>query len=214
MAISKANILIFVNSKLHVSETDIDSEIQEVLDELSDENLLTATTGLDDIDAADDLAAGTTTIAYPTLYKMLVDITLNDGSRDLHPLVAIPGGQVEYRRLLRLSPSQGTPEWYSEFGQQFFIYQTSNGVYTPTIEYFKFHAGSEDDSGANAIEFGDDFTRTLKSGACFNVATRRRMQEQMIIWGQKYQVDKQRRLDNRTEQAYITGGADGALGYD
>ncbi len=208
MAVTKANILAFVNSKLHVSETDIDAEIQEVLDELSDENLLTAKLEVS------DLAAGTTTIAFPTLYKMLVAITLNDGSRDLRPLVAIPGGQVEYRRLIRLSPSQGTPEWYSEFGQEFVIYPTSNGVYTPTIEYFKFHAGSEDDTGADAIEFGNDFTRVLKSGACFNVATRRRMQEQMIIWGQKYQVDKQRRLDNRTEQAYITGGADGALGYD
>lgn len=207
MAIDKAEILTFVNVKLHVTETDIDTEIQEVLDDLSEENLLTATTGEGSIAAATDLAAGSTTIAQPDLYKQLVDITLNDGSVERRPLVALPGGIVDLRRLIGQSASQGRPEWYVEFNNLFYIYPISNGVYTPTIEFYKFHAGADDESGPDDIEFGDEFTRVLKYGTAFNVAVRKRMGEQMTIWGQRYQRMRDQRIENRTEQAYIVGSA-------
>lgn len=199
MAVSKANILAYVNAKLHVSETDINSEIQEVLDDLSEEDLLVGT------ETVADLAAGTTTIAKPSLFKLLVDITLNNGTLDLDPLVGLPGGMVELRRLIRVSASQGTPKWYVEFGDLFYLYPISSGVFTPTIEFYKFHAGSEDDTGANSIEFGNEFTRVLKAGACLHVATQKRMHEQMVIWGQKYNLEKQKRIDNRTDEVYIVG---------
>ena len=214
MAITKATILSYVNSKLHLSETDIDQEIQEVLDELSEQNLLTREIDNSTIPATTDLAAGDREIAKPDLYKQLVAITLTDSSgQELRPLVGIPGGQAEYRRIIRLSPSQGKPEWYSEYHNKFFIYPESNGVYEVKMEFYKFHAGAEDNSGADDIEFGNEFSLVLKCGACLHVATRRRMQEQMVIWGQKYHTKLQDRLNNRTEQAYVVGGADG-YGYD
>lgn len=208
MAILKSTILTFVNSKLHVSETDIDAEIQEVLDDLSEQDLLTATFTAPD-GGLSDLAAGTTTIPKPTLYKLLVDITLNNGSLDLAPLVGLPGGMVELRRLLRDSVSQSTPEWYVEFGSKFYLYPISSGVFTPTIEYYKFHAGTGDNSGADAIEFGDEFTMSIKTGTCLHIATKKRMAEQMLVWGTKYSNERQKRIDNNTDQAYIVGGADG-----
>ena len=203
MALTKQNILDFVNSKLHTSETDIDSEIQEVLDDLSDANLLMAS------EAVADLAAASTTIVRPTLFKQLVTIVLDDGTSNPRPLWALPGGQPELRRALRYSPSQGTPEWFTEFGLLFYIYPISDGVYTPTIEYFKFHAGADEETGADAIEFGNEFSTTIKQGAAFNVATKKRMAEQMVLWGQKYQISKQKRIDDRIIPVYISGGPDG-----
>lgn len=70
MTIAKADILTRVNARLQVAETDIDTEIQETLDDLSEEDLLVGT------DETQSLVAGNLTLNEPTGYRALIAITL------------------------------------------------------------------------------------------------------------------------------------------
>ena len=72
MTITKANILTRINERLQTSFTDdeIDTQIQEVLDDLSEEDLLV------DTDATQSLVSGNLTLNEPTGFRALIAITL------------------------------------------------------------------------------------------------------------------------------------------
>ena len=70
MAILKAAILTRVNERLQTSFTDIDTQIQEVLDDLSEEDLLVGT------DSTQTLVSGDLVLDEPTGFRALVAITL------------------------------------------------------------------------------------------------------------------------------------------
>jgi len=194
MSIEKANILTFVNSVLGRSETDIDVQIQTVLNDLSKHNLLV------DEDTDQSLSSGNTTLNYPTGFKELVAIVLNDGTYDGPPLKKIPGGHKEYRQWMEdeTSTDYSEPEWYSEYDSKFYVYHPANGDYTATIEYYKYHPKDVD-----SIEFGDEFTNCLYFGTTFEVACKLGLSRYISIWGPRYEKEKQEMIDNSNQQPYI-----------
>ena len=85
MAITKANILTRVNERLQTAFTDIDTQIQEILDDLSEEDLLVAT------DSTQTLSSGDTVLLEPTGFRALIAITLtitSSGSQQ-YPLIKL-----------------------------------------------------------------------------------------------------------------------------
>jgi len=195
MSLTKSNILTYVNDKLNRSETDIDDEIQEILDELADEDLLIAT------DESQSLESGDTSLDYPTNYKQLVVLTLNDGTYDSDPLERV--SHKEYREWMKNGNSSdySEPEYYSEFDGKFWLYPVPDGDYTAKIEHYKYHPAV-----ADGILFGDEFKTCINAGAVWSVATAKGLSRYIGIWYPKYERAKQKRIDNADIQPYVVRG--------
>jgi len=199
MSVLKAEILTFINDNLHRTETaaKVAVPIQTVLNDLSNLNFLTAE------DTEQTLTAGDTELVYPTLYKALVSIVLNDGSYDGAPLRALAGGYKEYLRLMENFNSglRSEPEWQAEYESKFYPYPVAGQSYTVVIKYYKFHAQSVD-----AIEFGDEFRNCINYGAAFFVALKYGLSRYQGIWGPMYASEKETRRLSAPSQPYITRG--------
>jgi len=185
MSIEKADTLTFVNSNLKRAETDIEVQIQTVLNDLSSLDFLTAT------DTAQTLASGGLTLNYPSLFKSLVSIVLIDSSSVRQaPLKPLPAGHKEYRELRDNDSTTGEPQWYSEFDKKFWLWRPADGAYTSEIEHYKFHAQDVD-----TIEFGDEFKNCINFGAAYFVALKFALPNYISIWGPLYAQEKEiRRL--------------------
>jgi len=195
MSIAKDDILTFVNSALKRTETDIDSVIQLVLDDLSEENLLQAE------DTTQSLASSGNDADYPTGYKELIEIVLNDGTYDGQPLEVI--SRVEYLRKMKgvISADYAEPEWVNEFNKKFYFVYPADGTYTVKIYYYKYHAQDVDN-----IEFGDEFEMALKFGTAFFYACMKGLSRYIAIWGPLYQAKKAAREANKPPRAYVVKG--------
>jgi len=177
MSILKADILIFVNGVLGRSETDIDSQIKSVINDLRFLNILEAT------DTTPTLADGSTYFAKPSDFKSLISIVLNDGSVDLEPLLPMPGGYKGYKEAMEsfTSGDESKPKFYAKFGDNIYVYPTADQAYTITFDYYKKHALDPDD-----IEFDDDLTNCFNFGAAYYTALKRGLSRYIAIWQQPY----------------------------
>jgi hypothetical protein len=205
MGLAKADILTFLNAMLNRSETDIDTYIKACLDDLADENLLVGSATSGDGNVA-DLASGSTTIALPDNYKEVIAIKLNDGTNDGPALKPIGGGFKEYRDWMEEEGASDydEPEWYVEHNGLFYVYHPSDGVYTPTIDFYKYHPTLSGDTGT--ILFGDEFKSALNFGACWFYAVGKGLSRYINIWGPLYANEKLKREANMKKQPYITQG--------
>jgi len=178
---TKTTILAFVNNVLKEAFTDIDTEIIATVNDLSKFNLLT---GEDTDQTGSD---GTENLVHSTDFKKLTSITPNDGSFDLEPLRAVPGGFKEYRRWMQSFNAglRGSPTHYVDYEKKFFLYPTLNGAYTFVIKFYKFHAQS-----ADAIEFGDDFVNAINYGAAYHAALFRKKTSYINIWRPIYHEER------------------------
>jgi len=199
MAITKAEPLAFVNDNLNRSETaaKLAVPLQTCLNDLSNINFLT------DEDTAQTLVTGTETLDYPTLYKQLEQIILNDGSVDLAPLKPLPGGYQEYRELMRSSNAgtRSNPTHYAEYGKKFYLYPVPGNSYTVTIKFYKYH-----DNDVDTIEFTDEFRNAVNFGAAFYVAMKYKLHDYISLWGSNYANEKELRRLNLPEQPQVVNG--------
>ena len=115
MAITKADILTRVNERLQTAFTDIDTQIQEILDDLSEEDLLV------DTDDSQTLTNGDLNLVHPTGYRAMVAITLKitSSSSEQHPLIKLSQGHSQYRELRHNDDTVGIPRWFSDFDKKF-----------------------------------------------------------------------------------------------
>jgi len=197
MAIEKANILVFVNRALKISETDIDDDIQAVLDDLSEEDLLEAS------DDSINLVANDASFTPPTDLRDISAITLTDASgvsRD--PLLEIPGGINRLRRIKNSDSSTGTPRHYVWFNSLIHLWRSADAAYDVLFEYTKNHA-----QGVDTIEFPDIFKNTINYGVTAEVSARFNRTAGINVWFPRYQVAKQKRIDSKPEQPSISRGA-------
>ncbi len=180
MTITYAKTLTFVNSVLRRTETDVNVELQTVLDELSDLYLLIGQ------DTSQTLSDGSVSFSKPSLCIEVTQITLNDGSYDLRPLIALPGGYKEYLRLIAniSTGDRSVPRWRTEHNGVYYVYPTSGGSYTSTIDFYKRHADHAD--GADDISFGDEFRSCIYWGVTFYVALKYGLSRYFDLWGTKY----------------------------
>lgn len=193
MTIAASDILTFVNNALRRSETDIDIQIQAVLDDLSEADLLHGT------DTSQSLESGDTTLDVPTLCRSIIAITLtNDDDIADEPLRELKGGMLEYRRLRDNDSATGIPEYYTEFNGYYYLWRPPDGDYDANIEYIKDHAQDVDN-----IEFGDIFKNAIYAGAAFEVALRFGLERYIAIWGAKYADAKQKRINAMPMSVHI-----------
>ena len=182
MAIEKANILTFVNTALqeNYSNTDLDDQIQMVLDELSKRDMLVGT-------ATPSLVNGDTTIDYPTGYRAMIALTLTlttSGSAQF-PLLPLKGGHEEYRQLLHNDNTTGITRWFSKFNSKFWLWRPINQAATVLIEYIKDHPQDVD-----TIEFDETkYKNVIYSGACYYTALTRKKKSYLEIWTPKWLYD-------------------------
>lgn len=198
--ITKANIIDFVNEALaqefEDDSTALDIAIQLCLNDLSNCNLLTAE------DVSQSLALEGKTLNYPTAFKQLVSIVLNDGSVDGDPLKPLPGGMTEYGRLMKNYSSSGVgePTHYTEFNKKFYIWPPADGSYPAKIKHYKFHAQS-----VASIEFGDEFRNAIYFGtASFKSVLMKIPKENYADLVQLYFTEKEtRRLEMPSEPQIV-----------
>lgn len=190
MSIAVADILTFVNNVLHRSpaETDINVQIQTVLDQLSQGPFIEAT------DSTQSLTSSSEYLTKPDQCFSLVSIVLNDGSNDLEPLKPMPGGYKALREELgeAQAVTVSNPLYYAEFGGYFWLWPQPAQSYTARIDYYKLHDtdGAENDD----IEFGDEWKNAIQFGSAFEAACKFKLADYIEIWGARYrdEKDKQR----------------------
>lgn len=103
------------------------------------------------------LAEGSAYISFPSNFRILDAIVLNDGSDDGEPLKKLDGG---YPALLKkkedlTSADYDEPEYYVQRLRRFYLWPVADGAYTPTTHYWRYHPDQSD------ILFGDDFEEAL-----------------------------------------------------
>lgn len=199
MAILKADILTRVNARLQTnfSAEDIATQIQETLDDLSEEDLLIGT------DDNQTLSSGDTVLVHPTGFRALVAITLtltSSGSAQF-PLIALKQGHKEYRGLRHNDSTTGIPRWFSDFDSQFFLWRPPNQNFTSLIEYYKNHP-----QDINAIEFDDNYKNVINAGVTFKMALENGRSRMIQIWGAIYTDAKQKRIDSFVHQPRFVRG--------
>lgn len=176
------------------SGTQLHKAIQMCLNDLSNENLLV------DTDEIQTLTSGDLSIAYPTDFKDLVSITLVDSSSvEGKPLIKLPDGHKEYRKLRQNDASTGVTSWYSEFDNKFWLWRPINDNYTPKIEYYRRHPQTP-----TAILFGEEFRNAIYFGTIYYKALLRKMRDHIAEWRPVYLIEKNERRAAAPEQPRIT----------
>ena len=191
MSITKVEILTFANGRLRRSETDIDVEVQIVLDDLSDENLLIGT------DLTKTLSSGKESVSEPDGYREMITIRLNDGTDDGLPLKKI--SRNDYLQYMENGNSSDYSEsgYYNEFNGSIYFYPVPDGNYTIKMEYYKKHANDVD-----TIAFDEEFRRSLFYGVIAEVAIKYKLMDYINIWLPRYENEKSKREANAS-MAYI-----------
>ena len=197
--IVKADIITDVNENLQTeystTGTDLDRAIIKTLTDMSNRGLLVGS------DATQTLADGDTTLDYPTGFRSAITITLTDSSgTEKTPLIKLPGGHQEYRRLRHNDNVTGTTEWYSEFNKKFYLWRPVDQAYTTLIEYRKNHA-----KNADSIEFETEFESLMFAGATFWKAVAMKRVSSIQLWSPIYQNELHIAMLNRNVQPSIVG---------
>jgi hypothetical protein len=197
MAITKANILTFVNDQLSRSETDIDNQIVSVINDLRFLDVLEAQ------DTDQTLSDGSTYFEEPTGFKSPISIVLNDGSYDLEPLLPMPGGYKGYKAEMEnfTTGDESEPKYYARFNGKIYVFPTADQDYTITLDFYKKHALTPD-----SISFDDDFTNCLKFGATYYTALKYGLTRYIAIWQPVYRNEIQTLILANPGQPRFAGG--------
>lgn len=198
--IVKADIITDVNENLQLElatdNTGLDRAIIKTLTDMSNRGLLIGT------DADQTLAIGGTTLAYPTGFRSVINITLIDAAgAEKSPLIKLPGGHQEYRELRHNDNANGSTEWYSQFNKLFWLWRSADRAYTTLIEYRKNHA-----KDADSIEFETEFESLMFAGATFWKAVGMKRISSIALWDPIYQRELKAAILNRNVQPSIVRG--------
>jgi len=201
MTIAKSEIITFWNEarkgKLASDAETLDEAIKVCLNDLSNSNFLKA------CDDTQTLTNTSTTLAYPDLYKDLIDggIILNDGNYDLDPLTRISWREYKEWMTNFNSGLRSTPKTYAEQNKLFYLYAPPGQTYTTEIWYWKYHA-----QDADTIEFGEEFRNAINFGTVYFKSVMQGNRKYEDIWGPRYYAEKQmRRMCMNTQPAIVKG---------
>lgn len=187
MAILKADILTRVNSRLQLAETNIDAQIQEILDDLSEEDLL------EDTDVTQTLVTDSPTLNEPTGFRALIDIvlTITSSGSEQFPLIPLKRGIVQYDQLRHNDNSVGIPRHFANSNGKFFLWRPANQAFSSLIRYYKDHP-----QDVSNIEFGDNFRNAINAGVTMKVAMDKSNTRMINQWAAIYGDAKQKRIDS------------------
>ncbi len=194
--ISAPGVLTFVNTALLRSEASIDTELQTVLDDLSQG------TFLEGVDTSQSLVDGDEFLGRPDNYYSMISIVLNDGTQDLQPLKPFPGGYKAYRdqRGDTASVFTSMPIYFVIKGDVIWLYPIPGRPYTSRIDYYKLH-----DQDVDNIEFSNEWRRAVNFGTAFEVALKYKLPDQIPIWGPRYENEKEMQRVSHPGEPRIIG---------
>lgn len=196
--IVKADIITDVNENLSLelaaASTELDRAIIKTMKDMSKNKLLVGT------DSTQTLTSSSTTLAHPTDFRELINITLIDGSgNSKSPLRKLPGGHREYRQLRDNDANTGFTEWFSDFNKLFHLWRPPNASFTTLIEFYKNHPKT-----AGSIEFETKFEDVMFAGTTFWKAIALGRTNSIAIWSPIY--SGLLRTSRPNKQPVIVGG--------
>ncbi len=156
MSITKDEIAAVLNARLSRGETAA-TLLEQIRSALYDLSELGNWPDMATSDTAQTLASGSTTLSYPTGFRSLVAIVLNDGSNDGRPLELLEGGYLEWlrRREDESSGDYDEPEFYTDHAKKFYVEPIADDDYTTVIDYFRTHPHED------TILFGEEFREAI-----------------------------------------------------
>jgi hypothetical protein len=185
--ILKSEVLTFVNSVLRRNETNIDEQIQIVVDDLAAMHVLTDTDDTQSFDNADFM------LDYPTdaleTEEAIISVTLTVNGYRSKPLTVIPGGWQEYLRKCSGNLTAARSVVYEMLPQSPYIYllppPSQSG--TASIYYYKRHSAV-----GTTLDFSDPWKNCIKFGAASQVAAKYGLNSYnaFTAWDAQYQREK------------------------
>ena len=185
MAVTKANILLFTNEKLKLSDAiaDILDEINIVLKDLSKRakwpDLYRSTVEADRSDLSDEDSE----ISFPTGLRVLDKIVINDGTNDGRPLKEITFQKWLERR--EDSSSSAEPKRYARRGKKWYPDPIPDDDYTAKYWFWRHHPKTL--STTEDILFDDEFDVVIKYGVCAEIARTHRRTADIALWEPRYE---------------------------
>lgn len=152
MAITKAEILTEVNDRLSLAQTDIDTELLTVLQEIA-----VAVPGILQKTDTVTILINTSNIALPS--DIISDVAVLDSNGV--PLTRRPFQYVINK--LKSSTTSGTPEYYTFFDRKIYVYPIASADTTLTIAY------NHDDTNIESIGMPDEAKEAIIEGVCHKV---------------------------------------------
>ena len=202
MAITKAEILAFTNSRLQRADTasSIEESIKMILRDISSYYVL------EDTDTSQSLTSSSMSLDYPSDAldgeQAIKSVILTDSSSiQQAPLEYIKGGWRDYNRLLDqfVEGSRSYPSNMTIYGRTIYLWPPPSASYTVSIEYFKRHAETVD-----TIEYSEDWRNTILFGVTREVAYDNKMGDQIVLWENRYMIERDRQINlHRNDVAIV-----------
>lgn len=187
MAVLKADILLFTNEKLRRSDAigDILDEINIVLKDLSKRakwpNLYRSNVTADQT----TLASGDSAVSFPTGFRVLDKIVINDGDNDGRPLKEMTFQKwLEYRED-ESSSNYDEPKRYAKRGKKWYPDPIPDDAYTAKYWFWRYHPKTL--STTEDILFDDEFDVVIKYGVCAEIARTHRRTTDIALWEPRYE---------------------------
>ena len=152
MTIAKADILTEVNNRLGLGLTDIDTELQAIMTEVS-----ALTPGILQKTGSVTVLINTTNIALPT--DIINDVAVVDSD-------GVPLTKKSFQLViskLRASTSAATPKIYAFFDRKIYVYPKALAATVLTLYY------DHDDTSVGSIGLPDEAAEALIEGVCYKV---------------------------------------------
>jgi hypothetical protein len=192
MAITKAQILSFTNSRLQRADSasDIEESIKMILRDIASFYVL------DDEDTSQTLTSSDLTLDYPSDAldgeQAIKSVILTDSSSvQQAPLTYISGGWRDYNRLMDQYTSgySSYPASMVCFRRKIYLWPPPSQNYTVSIEYYKRHPEDVDN-----IEYTEDWRNAILAGVTREVAYDNKMTDQIVLWENRYMVERDRQI--------------------
>ena len=176
MSITAADILGFVNAKLNRSETSIDNQLVDAVQDLSTRgDFLKASSAISAVD-------GTEAYTEPDRIRSIDTIKVVDSDgEEQDPLDPLTLGEL--RRKAAYDATEGVPAHYARFNGQIYLYPTPDESYDLTVFYYAYHAAT------TTVAFEDRFRAALTVKVVAEVARGLEMYDQARYWLEVYAVE-------------------------
>lgn len=196
MAITKAEILVVVNTRLARAETNIDEEIRSALYDISSRGnfLLTKTNS--------NTADGDVDYAFPTGAKQILWIKLTAG-KDGKP--TDPLTKIDFATYLLYRGDEGTgenedePEYYAIHNETIYPYPVPDATYQMQIYHSYYHTND-----VNTIAFGEQFREAIYEGTMVKVCEKFQLWDDAKAHLTLLESEIAKRLDNVEKPPSVT----------
>ena len=153
MAITKAEIVVVLNSRLKRAETET-TIAEEMRSALWDLSRIAAWPDLHHY-ATEVVTSGTQYASYPTDFRLLDRLVINDGTYDYEPLGRMNFDEWLLYRDQESSSNYDQPEFYSQRAKKFYLQPIPDASYTVKTWFWRYQPDSD------TLLFSDQFREAI-----------------------------------------------------